>query len=224
MKSEEFKIGVIYMYTSPSGKVYIGQTINESSRKGKHKRETSKTDTHFGKAIRKYGFENFKYEAIIKFKPTSDRQKLKRVLNALEMRYIRIYKANNPEFGYNITKGGDGTIGLKHNEETKEYIGECSKRMWSENREKMLEVVESRKGVTQSEETKVLKREKAKGKKKVIQCDLEENVLKEFESVHEAARYINTGTSTIKCDSNKISECCNEKRKTHRGFIWKFQF
>ena len=47
--------GIVYMYTSPSGKYYIGQTVNETSRKSKHKLETSKSKTKFGSAIRKYG-------------------------------------------------------------------------------------------------------------------------------------------------------------------------
>lgn len=46
--------GIIYKYTSPSGKSYIGQTVNEVSRKYKHKLETSKSKTKFGSAIRKY--------------------------------------------------------------------------------------------------------------------------------------------------------------------------
>ena len=56
---EQPKIGVIYMYTSPSGKKYIGQTVNESKRKSQHKNQTTKSKTLFGKAIIKYGFENF---------------------------------------------------------------------------------------------------------------------------------------------------------------------
>lgn len=33
------KIGIIYKYTSPSGKSYIGQTTDESKRKISHKRQ-----------------------------------------------------------------------------------------------------------------------------------------------------------------------------------------
>jgi hypothetical protein len=52
--------GIIYKYTSPSGKCYIGQTINEKERKNQHKRtyikvENLKLDTAFYKSIRKYG-------------------------------------------------------------------------------------------------------------------------------------------------------------------------
>jgi hypothetical protein len=52
--------GVIYKYTSPSGKSYIGQTVREDQRKKEHYYlaycyENSKFDTKFYKAIRKYG-------------------------------------------------------------------------------------------------------------------------------------------------------------------------
>jgi len=48
------RTGIIYKYTSPSGKCYIGQTVNEISRKSKHKNETMLAKTKFGTALRKY--------------------------------------------------------------------------------------------------------------------------------------------------------------------------
>ena len=58
-------IGVIYKYTSPSGKIYIGQTINPKERYRKHISEAynakhSGYNTLLSKAIRKYGIEQFK--------------------------------------------------------------------------------------------------------------------------------------------------------------------
>ena len=112
------------MYISPSGKRYIGQTINEKSRKNNHKTQTAKSKTYFGKAIRKYGFENFKNEVIVKFKPTILKEKLKRVLDKLEARYIKIYKSNDPEFGYNLNNGGNENLGYKHTDEELERMAE----------------------------------------------------------------------------------------------------
>lgn len=45
-----------------------------------------------------------------------------KILNALEMVFIRKY---NPKFNY--TEGGDGTLGLKHSNETKKKISEALK-------------------------------------------------------------------------------------------------
>ena len=59
--------GVIYMYTSPSNKKYVGQTIRLNKRIEQHinssrdKNDTS-YDYAFHRAIRKYGYDNMKFE------------------------------------------------------------------------------------------------------------------------------------------------------------------
>ena len=118
---KNIKIGLIYMYTSPSGKIYIGQTINEKSRKNGHKKsiDNPKCKTRFKIALKKYGYNNFEYKILIQFKPTLKIEKLKRVLNKLEKRYIEILKSNHPEIGYNLTTGGDSFL---HSEESKEKM------------------------------------------------------------------------------------------------------
>jgi len=42
--------------------------------------------------------------------------------------YIQFYKSDNPDFGYNLTKGGQ--LGHLHTEETKKKIGIASKNTW----------------------------------------------------------------------------------------------
>ena len=103
--------GIIYKYTSPSGKCYIGQTINEKERKNQHKRtyikvENLKLDTAFYKSIRKYGWENFNYEVL----ETVDESKknIFNVLNTLEIMYIKKYDSYNN--GYNLCLGGNSGI------------------------------------------------------------------------------------------------------------------
>lgn len=61
--------GIIYKYTSPSGKCYIGQTINEDRRKLQHKRAAlnenhKEYDKPFYRALRKYGWDSFEYEVL----------------------------------------------------------------------------------------------------------------------------------------------------------------
>ena len=57
--------GIIYKYTSPSGKVYIGQTLNEEQRR---KDFLGKAYKYAGMGINnarmKYGPENFEYEVL----------------------------------------------------------------------------------------------------------------------------------------------------------------
>lgn len=109
--------GIIYKYTSPSGKIYIGQTTDESRRR---KTFLNLNKSYGGEKIdsarRKYGPENFRYEVLYKnkFKLAKEAQ-LK--LDELEEYYIKLY--DSYESGYNMTYGGYTTIGFKFTDEQK---------------------------------------------------------------------------------------------------------
>ena len=90
---------LIYKYTSPSGKSYIGKTREdrEDARKYEHIYAAGKNKTTaFHCAIRKYGIEEFKYEVLMPGIPSE-------IVNGMEIIYIDLHK---PE--YNHTTGGDG--------------------------------------------------------------------------------------------------------------------
>lgn len=104
--------GIIYKYTSPNGKVYIGQTINERKRFNQHKVATD--HTHFHNAIRRYGIDSFKYEVVFRTE-LEDAEQMKAILNSMERFFIKKYNSTNPRFGYNMTEGGDaGCVGVHH--------------------------------------------------------------------------------------------------------------
>lgn len=238
VETKDFKIGVIYMYTSPSGKRYIGQTINERSRKSQHKKNSVKTQTKFARAIQKYGFENLKYRVIIKFKPTSDLEKLKRVLNKLETRYIKLY--DSIKSGYNLTGGGDSAL---HSEESIEKMRDYANNMTDEHKKNLSIAAKNRSELEMAdpekrskiinnllkgqktergpmpEETKRKVSESHKNKKGVKQYDLEMNLVNTFISIGDAARSIETD-ATFKTKSNRISECISSKRRTAYNYIW----
>ena len=91
----------IYKYTSPSNKVYIGQTkqtlIRRSNGTFGH---GYKHSSHFYAAIQKYGgLTNFSIE-ILKDNLTLEEA------NRWEQIYIQMYDSTNPKKGYNITTGG----------------------------------------------------------------------------------------------------------------------
>lgn len=52
--------------------------------------------------------------------------------------------------------------------------------------------------------------------KKIVQLNKAGDVINTYNSMHEAERI---GGFSI----SKISQCCNGKRKTHSGFIWRFK-
>ena len=102
------KWGCLYRLTNTAnGKKYIGKTIDFKRRMSKHKH--SKTNTYISRAIRKYGWENFKREKIIDDVPEED-------LSNLEISYIEVENTLAP-VGYNLTTGGEGLSGYKHTEE-----------------------------------------------------------------------------------------------------------
>lgn len=105
--------GVIYKAVSPSGKIYIGQTVYKLSKRVKiHEYLSIKNKNYMANAIKKYGINNFSWE-IIDYYDSRDNA------DFLERKYIKLYKSNIPEFGYNLTNGGLGANGYLHTEESK---------------------------------------------------------------------------------------------------------
>jgi len=108
------------MYTSPSGKKYVGQTWGEENRKRSHK-YFNKSKTIFSNAIRKYGYDNIKYEVLHYGVETQDE------LNKLECIYIELHNTIYPN-GYNMKHGGSNGKLL---EETRYKISKITKELWN---------------------------------------------------------------------------------------------
>jgi group I intron endonuclease len=101
-------------------KVYVGQTtVSLAERKGDHKRKSQihNSKSYFHSAIRKYGFGNFSWKTI-------DKADSRKELNKSEKYWIKHYKSNTKEYGYNLTSGGDT---IEFNDEVKQKIGASQK-------------------------------------------------------------------------------------------------
>ena len=109
--------GIIYKAMNiVNGKIYIGQTIqflDKRTRDHIKNALNNKDNSHFHNAIRKYGKENFVWETIVECNSLEE-------LNKVEIEMIKKYDAL--ENGYNLTEGGEGTIGFRHTEETKKKM------------------------------------------------------------------------------------------------------
>ena len=123
---------VIYCYHCiPTGKKYVGQTINERDRKAQHRYDAlvQNSDAVFHRAIRKYGWDSFIYGVI---EQTDDINR--------EVHWIE--QLNTYHEGYNATTGGAENYiiseesrermrtkakGRTHTQETKDKIGASSK-------------------------------------------------------------------------------------------------
>ena len=102
--------GIIYKYTSPSGRSYIGQTINEVlRRKNWFSKKYHYAGSKIDRARAKYGRHNFSYEVLVR-NQYSDKIIAIADLNRLEVYYIGLYDTYRN--GYNCTIGGDGVVGM----------------------------------------------------------------------------------------------------------------
>jgi len=90
-------IYLIYKYTSPSNKSYIGQTLNLTRRIREHK-YTNRSKTAFSRAIKKYGWNNLQQEILAKNLTRTE-------ANILEEYYIAEHNTMAPS-GYNLKSGG----------------------------------------------------------------------------------------------------------------------
>ena len=143
--------GIIYKYTSPSGKSYIGQTVRPEERMEEHKRVIE--DGAFHRAIKKYGFENFKYEVLVTV-DLDDEQELKQKLDFFEKFYIKKY--HSYEDGYNMTLGGDGCLGRVFSDEAKRKMSEAHKGKPSANKGKHFMSDEAREKISSAKKGKKL--------------------------------------------------------------------
>lgn len=114
----------VYTHVSPSGKVYVGQTVNIKKRwgyNGEHyttkKKDGSFIQASFARAIEKYGWKNFKHNIILENVSKSEADYAEKYL-------IRWYKIHG--LSYNITDGGEGCCGIHRvfSEEERRKISE----------------------------------------------------------------------------------------------------
>lgn len=113
---------IIYQATNNlNGKVYIGKTTQRLTRRiSGHKKDAKRGGrTIFIRAIRKHGFDSFRFEPLAWCDS-------KEHLNFFEKFYISLKNSKAPN-GYNLTDGGDGGLGHHHTEETKTILREKRK-------------------------------------------------------------------------------------------------
>ena len=150
------KVQGIYKLTSPSNKIYIGQSINLYKRLNCHKNNSTKSKSAIQKCICKYGWENMIVE-ILWSSETCDG--LKNTLNQLEEKYIIDFNSIAPK-GYNLQTGGNSKL---PSEESKKKMSDQHKGKFPSTETK-LKMSETQKKKIFSKETKLKLSVKAKGK------------------------------------------------------------
>lgn len=107
---------IIYRVTNLiNNKIYIGQT-KYSLKERKHGHYSKmKDNTYFHKALCKYNKNVFIWEIIDKADTIEE-------LNKKEQYWIKYYDSFNKNKGYNLTMGGEGSIGYIPSEETRKKM------------------------------------------------------------------------------------------------------
>ena len=112
------KIYSVYLHINKiNEKMYVGitgQIPTERWQNGKH------YNGYFGRAINKYGWDNFEHCIIYECSSIDYARQLEKYI-------IKNLNLRNPNIGYNLTDGGEGLSGYKHTKETKIKIGKLSK-------------------------------------------------------------------------------------------------
>lgn len=102
------KICGIYKITTPTNKIYIGQSINILVRWNRYKNLHCKTQSRLYRSLIKYGFDSHSFDIIERCS--------KDQLDEREVYWIGIYNTFNTKHGLNLIDGGRSG---KHSNETK---------------------------------------------------------------------------------------------------------
>lgn len=127
------------LYNLSNGKCYIGYANNVYSRWKRHIRNINAKDKqhlYICRAINKYGFMNFGIE-ILEACTTN--------VNNREQYWISVFNSNKRQFGYNLTKGGDGAPGMKLSDAAKLKISKKAKERYQDPKYRR-KMSEARKG------------------------------------------------------------------------------
>lgn len=200
----------IYKATDKTnGKVYIGKTSNFKERKWQHERCYEKEDCKFHRAIQKHGKENFEWEIIDETLGLENAYEL-------EKEYIKEYNSYGKS-GYNMTKGGAGgsmwnarpVVCLSLTGQLiKQYdsAGETEKDGFHTS-----DVLLNCKGESYTCKgymfmfeyeyleygPKECRKPESTSMRKIIQCDMDGNYIKEYKSLQEASRETRANRTTI---------------------------
>lgn len=210
-------MGYIYkIKNNINNKYYIGQTIHDLQKRFNKHKQTSSNCIYLKNAFNKYGSLNFTFELICICFDTD--------LNYYESYYIKKYNSLVPN-GYNLKNGGNN--GKMHSY-TKEKISNTLKNKnykypigthpfigkyhTNETKQKISNALTGR-ILTQITKDKIRKYAKCK---KVIKCDLDNNIINIYPSCNIAAKQNNTTKSAI-------SMVCNNKRQTLYNYKYMYE-
>lgn len=124
----------IYRITSPSGKIYIGQSRDIQKRMEVYRRMKSKSQTKIHNSFLKYGLDKHVFEIVCLCEMEE--------LNDLECYYMKLYDSFNSESGLNLKIGGN--VNVKISDETRKRQSDSHKGQvaWNKGKKSSPETIE----------------------------------------------------------------------------------
>jgi len=229
----------IYKITSPSGRVYIGQSRNIEHRFRRYKRlhKSNSTQVRLTRSFKKYGVDNHTLEIIeeCEFNQLNIRERfwqdhydvLKGGLNCILTKTNVLPRIMSEETRLKRSGKNHWNYGKTVTEETKEKMSKSAigRKLSKETRKKLSEVRKGEKnhfyGKKHSIKSKLKQKEKALKRKiqpaakKVEQYSLDGTYIKTWNSVTEAGEEVGIANSGI-------SACISGRQKTSGKFKWKY--
>lgn len=181
--------GIYALVNNMNNKIYIGKSANVYERVLEHfgrLNNNKHSNYHLQRSFNKYSGS---FIAILLEESECD------LLDDKERYFISYYETKNQNYGYNMTDGGEGTLGYRHTDETKLRMSKSAKIRGF--------LVETHKKAVESLSIPI------------VQLDLEGNFVKRWNSAHE--------TTQVKFNGSNVGQCCKKKRATHKGFVWVYE-
>lgn len=207
------KICGVYKITSPSGKIYIGQSVDVHKRFGAYRKFRCNKQLKLFNSFLKHGVENHTFEIIHE----CEREQL----NELEKHYVYLFDTFGTNRGLNLRDGGGNTG--RASDESRRRMSEASKGQVSWNKglagtykfseEGRKNIANAQIGRKHKEETKIKISEALKGKLKS-----KEHNRKNSEA--QRGRVDSEETRRKKSESHK-GKLMNEETKRKIAMAWK---
>lgn len=213
----------IYKITSPTNKVYYGQTLDWDRRQNEYKCIQCKGQPKLFYSLNKHGFDSHKLEFI----EECSLNQLDERETYYKIQFIERFGWSKALFCELFDKGG-GPKSI----ETRRKIGEGNKgiskklspakqKLKSQNRK---ETIKNKGGITWGYKIT----QKRSGNElptkwvSVIQLDKELKPIKTWTSIKDAEEYFCKRKLTQQFHPDNIGACCRGKQKTAYGFVWKY--
>lgn len=118
LTNEERKWCVYMHINKVNGKIYVGITCQNPKERWRNGKGYGH-NLYFTRSIEKYGWDNFEHIILCKGKSENEAKNIEKYL-------IKNWNTKQPN-GYNLTAGGDGSLGYHQSEETRKKMSEMRK-------------------------------------------------------------------------------------------------